>query len=140
MFQSKDGKKFGSAFVAKRRDAEHDKASQMGKEVMDQGDPGAKEPTTENQMGSQEESGMQSPEQVVAEHGKATSVHLTHDHKNNKHKVTSTHESGHVHESDHASAKEAHDAGSALGGGSEQPMEQENEAPEPDGFSMPKLA
>lgn len=119
MFQSKDGKKFGSAFVAKRRDAEHEKSAQMG---------------------SQEETGAHAPEQVVAEHGKATSVHIVHDHKNNKHKVTSTHEDGHVHESEHASAKEAHDTASALAGGGDQPVEQETEAPESDGFSIPKLA
>jgi hypothetical protein len=68
-------------------------------------------------------------------------VHIAHDHKAKKHHVISTHADGHVHESEHASAKEAHDAASALAGGEQQPAEASAApAPEADGFSMPKLA
>jgi hypothetical protein len=142
MFSSKDGKKFGSAFVAKRRDSEHDK---MAKDVM--GDTPAHEaaekPAFEagEQEGAKEGVEKAEPTQVVAEHGKANTVHVAHDHKNKKHHVVSTHESGHVHQSDHASASEAHNAAAALAGGDQPPAEgAEPEAPEADGFKMPKLA
>ena len=139
MFQSKDGKRFGSAFVAKRRDAEHDKSAEPTsvEEV--------KAPVAENSVGEQEEQGAHEPTQVVAQHGKAHTVHIAHDHKNKKHHVISTHEDGHVHESEHGSPKEAHDAASVLASAAgDQPSPDATtgveKAPESDGFSMPKLA
>jgi hypothetical protein len=150
MFQSKDGKKFGSGFVAKRRDSEHDK---MAKDVM--GDT-SKKPTMspeheaaetpEFEKGEQEgaqESMHEAPEQVAQEHGPATTVHVSHDHKNKKHHVVSTHPDGHVHTSDHENAGEAHKAAGALAGGDQSPSgeaQAATEAPEADGFSMPRLA
>lgn len=67
------------------------------------------------------------PAQVVAEHGPANDVHVTHDHATGKHHVTSTHEDGHVEESDHGSAAEAHDHAKALSedAGSQEPDELE---------------
>jgi hypothetical protein len=151
-FFSKDGRKSGSAFVAKRRDAEAakseptGKSSQMGKEIMNQGDPGPKAPTA--QVGASnienEETGTHAATQVAQEHGPATTVHIAHDHKAGKHSVTSTHKSGHVHQSTHKSAGDAHKFASALAGGAgDQPTEEPEgmpEAPESDGFAMPRLA
>lgn len=145
MFPSKDGKKFGSKFVAKRRDSEHEK---MAKSVLgDSPEHEAKE-TPEFEKGEQE--GMkespeqhEEPSQVVAKHGPAHTVHVAHDHKGKKHHVVSTHADGHVHTSDHASAKEAHDAATQLAAGGDQPTSENPAAaaaPEADGFSMPRLA
>jgi hypothetical protein len=113
MFQSKSGQKFGSAYVAKRHDDEADKKAQS---VLG-GDSAAHEAaeTPEFEKGEQE-GAKEAPEQVVAEHGPATNVTVHHDHKNNKHHVVSRHASGHMHTSDHASAQEAHDTASTLGG------------------------
>lgn len=141
MFQSKDGKKFGSAFVAKRRDTEHDK---MAKDILGGADDAQHEEkeTPEFEAGEQEgaQEGKEAPEAIVAKHGKATSTHTTHDHKANKHHVTSTHESGHVHQSEHGSAGEAHKHALALAGGDQPMPEEESSDPEADGFQMPKLA
>jgi hypothetical protein len=96
----------------------------------------------EQEPAEQEQKPMQEdPKAVAAQHGPANTVHIAHDHKAKKHHVISTHADGHVHESEHASAKEAHDAASALAGGEQQPAEASAApAPEADGFSMPKLA
>jgi hypothetical protein len=155
-FQSKDGKSFGSKFVAKRRDSEHDK---MGKAVMGATSPAAEKapvapsvfgadkaaaPAAPEQDQQQQQQPQEDPKQVVAQHGAATTVHIAHDNKAKKHHVVSTHKDGHVHESEHGDAKSAHDAGSQLSGSGDQPMAGEPGAapagPEPDGFSMPRLA
>lgn len=70
-----------------------------------------------------EEPGGESPEAVVAEHGPANAVHVTHDHAANKHHVHSEHEDGHATESDHGSADEAHDHAKALATDSAAPGE-----------------
>jgi|ERR1035437_10110673 hypothetical protein len=147
-FQSKDGKKFGSAFVARRKDSEHDKADQMSKTAM--GDSPAHEAAEKPAFEAGEQEGQtekteqnEQPAQVVAQHGAANTVHIAHDHKANKHHVISTHKDGHVHESEHATAKEAHDAATQLAGGDQAGAENPAAAPaapEADGFSMPKLA
>jgi hypothetical protein len=85
------------------------------------------------------------PSAVVAQHGKAVHVHTSHDHESNKHHVHSVHADGHVSDSDHASAQDAHEAAKQLGGGDEKemndnPLEEAQEGPEPDGFQMPRLA
>ena len=61
----------------------------------------------------------ESPESVVAEHGKAHEVHVEHDHEGGEHKVNSKHPDGHEHHSRHSSAKEAHEHGAALAGANE---------------------
>jgi hypothetical protein len=145
MFTAKSGKKFGSAFVGKRQDMEHDK---MSKEPMSGSPAHEAAETPEFERGEQEgtkegQEGMnEAPEQVAQEHGSATTVHVSHDHKSGKHHVVSTHPDGHVHTSDHASAGEAHSAAGKLSGGDQPPAEGMGapEAPEPDGFSLPKLA
>lgn len=143
MFTSKSGKKFGSSFVGKRHDMEHDK---LAKDVMGASPEHEAEETPEFEKGEQEgaQEGRENtdPKQVVAEHGPANTVHVAHDHKAKKHHVVSTHESGHVHQSDHANAADAHSHAAELAGGDQPPAEGtgEPEAPEADGFHMPKLA
>jgi hypothetical protein len=56
----------------------------------------------------------QEPSEVVAEHGPAEMVTVSH--KDGKHKVTSTHKGGHKHTSEHESASDAHDAAKTLSG------------------------
>jgi hypothetical protein len=148
MYTTKSGKKFGSAFVGKKHDEMHAEPAAEKNPKM----PAAHEAAEKPQFEAGEQEGVregqegqgEGPEQVVAQHGKATTVHVKHDHVAKKHHVTSTHEDGHTHESDHASAKEAHDAAYKLGGSEEagEPgAESEDEgAPEPDGFHMPRLA
>ena len=149
-FPTKSGKSFGSAYVAKRKDNEHDKMAedvmgQAGKKPAMSPEHEAKE-TPEFERGEQEgaQEGMkEAPEQVAQEHGPATTVHVSHDHKSNKHHVVSTHPDGHVHTSDHASAGDAHKAAGALSGGDQAPAGEAQAAPaapEADGFSMPRLA
>jgi hypothetical protein len=64
-----------------------------------------------------------SPESVVAAHGRPHTVTVHSDHTANKHKVMSHHSDGHMHESMHSSAAEAHEharqLGSSEGGNSE---------------------
>ncbi len=157
MFPTKDGKSYGSRFVAKRKDAEHAKmgapAAGAGENLMKKaspaapaaGAPAAGAPAV-GEPAEQKPEGIgaapEDPKQVVAAHGKATTVHIAHDHKNGKHHVVSTHEDGTVHESEHPDAKAAHTAAAALAGSGDQPMGEPAapEAPEADGFSMPKLA
>lgn len=141
MFQAKNGKKFGSAFAGKNYDEKHvggeESPAHEAKEspVFEAGEQeGAKEGVGEKQE----------PAQVVAEHGNATSVHVHHDHKNNKHHVVSHHADGHMHTSDHATADEAQNHASQLGAPQEAAPKNEGAAgqensPESDGFAMPSL-
>ena len=153
-FPTKSGKSFGSAYVAKRKDSEHDK---MAGDVMGQtsqkpamGEPAAHEAAEKPQFEAGEQEGQkenpeqnEQPSQVVAQHGPANTVHVAHDHKAGKHHVTSTHADGHVHTSDHATSAEAHKASSELAGGDQAQAENPAAAPaapEADGFVLPKLA
>ena len=143
-FPTKSGKSFGSAYVAKRHDKEHEKAAQgiLG------GDKHEAAETPEFEKGEQEGQTEQPeqnehPSQVVSQHGPANTVHIAHDHKAKKHHVISTHKDGHVHESEHATASEAHNHASELAGGDQPSAEATGAAPaapEADGFSMPRLA
>lgn len=134
MFESKKtpGKKFGSAFAGRSYDERHQGGESEPAGVEDS----AKE--------EQNEGAQEAAAEVVKQHGKATSVHVTHDHKNKKHHVTSTHEDGHVNHSDHESAAQAHEEGGALAGEDvkkEHPEEaQQGAQSETDGFQMPDLA
>ena len=134
MFQSKTdpSRKFGSAFRGRKYDEMHAEPSAEHE---------AKE-TPEFEAGEKE--GKEEVHPVVAEHGKAHSVHVKHNHSANKHHVTSQHEDGHVNESDHASAQEAHQEGGSLAGvdmKKENPAEaQQGAASEEMGFEQPDLA
>lgn len=154
MFKSKDGKSFGSAYVAKRRDAAHE--SGMGTNEPEKPEASKEEPRTSNEgeaLFSKSEATApdndvktnpenMDPHAVVAEHGPALSTTVHSDHANNEHHVMSHHKSGHVHHSKHGNAPDAHKAAMELASEGDQPAgnPSDNEAPEADGFSMPKLA
>jgi hypothetical protein len=162
-FQSKNGKSYGSKFVARRHDAAHSepenqtqstgapKMTSVPKEESRTNPQGeakfsAKEATAPDNNVENNPEGVDAS-QVASEHGPAVSVSTHHDHKNNKHKVISHHPDGHVHVSDHQSQQDAHNAAGKLGGTDSQNAG----APEgdqtgdgdmfgQDGFSTPKLA
>ena len=60
-------------------------------------------------------------EQVAAQHGPATEVHITHQHETGQHHVHSMHPDGHESHSDHASAEEAHEHAKGLASGEHDP-------------------
>lgn len=139
MFESKKtpGKKFGSAFAGRSYDERHQGGEAEGPQhgmAVDRA-KAAVEPKEGESEGA---------EQVVAQHGPATSVHSTHDHKAKKHHVTSVHEDGHVHDSDHETAEEAHEEGGKLASVSPKKSgeagDQQGAMSEEDGFQMPDLA
>jgi len=154
MYQTADGKKkFGSAYVGKRYDENHKEAAteepvdekdtkkKLGKVLSDKSGELAEE-MGEKQDNPQEE---EQEHPVVAQHGKAKSVHINHDHAANRHHVTSVHEDGHTNESDHESAEDAHGEGRKLAGLSAGPEAESEPTPgegggmEEDGFDMPSL-
>jgi len=152
-FPTKSGQKFGSAYVAKRKDAEHEKMAAAAPTGTDEGTALMKKTAPAAPVagapGEQKPEGIgappEDPKQVVAAHGKASTIHIAHDHKSGKHHVVSMHEDGSVHESEHPDAKSAHDAAAALAGSSDMPTGTEGpealaSAQEPDGFQMPRLA
>jgi|ERR1039458_1803993 hypothetical protein len=96
--ESSDRKMSGNAELVQSHDSAHKKPAPK---PMDEG------------MG-----GGEAPEQVVAAHGPATEVHITHDHASGQHHVHSKHEDGHEHHSEHGSAEEAHSAAGTLAGAS----------------------
>lgn len=145
MFDSKNGKKYGSAYVAKRHDAAHDESASKEKEVKVH----AKAPTENVESHGEPDGDEQNP--VVAEHGKARRVVINHDHEAGKHHVTSTHEDGHTHEADYDTPEQAWEeggkyanidlkkmgkAGDQQGAASEGDNDEVNDG---DGFEMPPL-
>lgn len=154
MFKSKDGKPFGSAYAAKRRDTEHEKAK--GLETPETPASSKETPRTTNEgeaLFSKSEATAPDndvksspenvdPKSVVSEHGPASDVHIHSDHKANEHHVISHHKSGHVHHSKHASAPDAHKMAAELASEGDQPSGSPagDNAPESDGFTMPRLA
>lgn len=147
MFQSKSGKPFGNIFQARKHDemhAEPETATMKAKhetttnaDMEEPKDVEGAEPEVE------EEEGEQHP--MVAEHGRAHSVHIRHDHETGKHHVQSTHEDGHENLSEHATAEEAHAEGGKLAACAN--CKEEKKKPQPgaeaesddDGFEMPSL-
>ena len=90
----------------------------------------------EEEKGGENDVSEQPIHEVVAEHGPAHEVHITHDHEANTHHVESKHGTK-THHSDHESAEDAHEHGKAAAGlGGE---------PEPDGdegageYSLPGI-
>lgn len=102
-FTSKSGKQFSNRPMAISQDRRDEVSATKG---------------MTNHMGSS--TGMddmqdsQEPPQVVAEHGPAEKVMISHE--DGKHKVTSKHPDGHKHSSEHASKSEAHDTARSLSG------------------------
>ena len=129
MFTSKDGmKKAGSKFVTDKYDKFHGPDEHKAEPRTNAfGESKKSQPAAENTKDEGMNQEEQDPKSIVAEHGKATTVHIKHDHVANKHHVTSTHEDGHVHESDHASAADAHEHGKQLAGADGNPAENPDE-------------
>jgi hypothetical protein len=165
-FPSKNGKSYGSAYVAKKKDSMHEG---MGKEPVQSNPEKGSEPKEEprtNPMGEAKFSAKEAtapdndvlgnPEgvdagAVAAEHGPAENVTIHHDHQGGKHVVVSRHPDGHMNLSQHKSHTEAHEAAKQLSG----PANEENTdksanadagqgdmfgEKESDGFSMPRLS
>jgi hypothetical protein len=70
----------------------------------------------EQPKGDESEHGDHDHESVVAEHGKAHTLHMKHDHEAGAHHVHSHHEDGHVHKAKFGSAGEAHDHAAKMAG------------------------
>ncbi len=167
MFSSKDGRKFGSAFVAKRRDTEHAKSENRTMDTQEPGKPTEpkEEPRTaesgmakktsaypghevENTADTKAEPEGVDPSAVAAQHGPASSVTIHHNHQGGQHHVVSRHADGHMHKGDFGSAPDAHAAAKQLSG--EQHTENTDSAPNAeqtsgddlfgDGWKTPKLA
>lgn len=151
MQKTADGtKKFGSKFAARRYDEVH--ANKSEQEKPEAGSQVAhamhevKEPVEPKHEAEKE--GEQEVHPVVQQHGKAHSVHITHDHAANKHHVKSEHEDGHINESDHETPEEAHEQGGKLANvslkktgeaGDQQGAASEGDNDNMDGFQMPEL-
>jgi len=172
MYKAKDGKKFGSGFAGKRYDENHssDGMHKMGGEEKESPDVSeeTKEPRTQNEQETPEEDNAESrtdengenkdsdadgqgeAEQVVAEHGPAHHVHISH-HEGGKSHVMSHHSTGFTHISEHESPEEAHETGRKLAGVPADGQAKDHDSPyhqgkdqagassEEDGFSMPDL-
>src|SRR5579859_1103006 len=110
MYESKKtpGKKFGSIFAGRKYDEAHTEDGLHSESPEHE----AKE-TPEFEAGEQHE-GEEHP--MVAEHGKAHKVVISHDEATGRHVVTSHHKDGHVHSVAHKHAHEAHNEGRKLAG------------------------
>jgi hypothetical protein len=107
-FKSRDGKReFSMASQKSIYDRGHGEAKPEGK-ILDAPDSAGEGETGENQE----------PEQVVAEHGLAHTVHIEHPQEGEEgmHQVHSEHPDGHKHHSTHESGEEAHEHGKKLAG------------------------
>ena len=158
MYTSKSGKKFGSIFAGRRHDADHTEDG-----MHSEGEAHEKAETPEFEAGEQEgavEHKAEGEEQhdgeehpMVAEHGPAHKVVISHDEKSGRHVVTSHHKDGHVHSNVHEHAHKAHDEARQLAAvppaGKEENEEhmgamkdhkgQEGAPSEEDGFALPNL-
>jgi hypothetical protein len=149
MFESKTnpGRKFGSRFRANKFDAMHAGDEDTApKQRMSEAHEAAETPEFEagEKEGAEEVQKQESPKQVVAQHGKATSTHVHSDHTTGKHHVVSHHADGYMHQSDYNTPEDAHDAAKQLGGGTEMEagdMPSAESAPAmPAQSSMPRFA
>jgi hypothetical protein len=104
-FQSKSGKAFSNRPMAIAQDKRDEVSATAGMNKT-----ANKLPDTDPEMGHESED----PSEVVANHGPAEKVMITHT--EGKHTVKSKHSDGHSHTSEHASKSEAHEAGKQLAG------------------------
>jgi hypothetical protein len=132
MYTTKEGKKYGSAYVGKRKDEEHAKSQgEMPKKDTDYEAPGQPEyestsrDHTEDKVNTDTESpkghdpnGVHSeypsPHEVVENHGPAHMVTYSHDHENGSHSVHSAHADGHTHYAEYKDPALAYEAGGEL--------------------------
>jgi hypothetical protein len=115
-------RKFGSAFRGKKFDSYH-AGPQPGEEnenshATSQEHTGDKvntsAPEAHKDDPSSERVSTPEPSAIVQEHGPSNSTHYTHDHKNNKHTVSSSHDGGFTHTTEHSDADTAYQYGSKL--------------------------
>ena len=124
MYESKrtPGKKFGSIMAGRHYDENHseDGMHTEGKEEMHEEKPMVGEAREEMNEGEkekeQEEKTGEEQHPVVAEHGPAHKVVISHDHKAGRHTVQSHHRDGHMNTSNHEAAAEAHEEARKLAG------------------------
>ena len=121
-FQASDGQSFTNRPPMRQ----HEK-SMMAKKSMA---GGAGDPLQQPAQG--EPDGDEQPEQVAAEHGPATEIHVEHNHEAGQHHVQSMHPDGHEHHSDHGSVDEAHEHAKKLAGGGMNEEHQEPDGDEPE--------
>jgi hypothetical protein len=135
-FQSKDGKSYGSAYVAKRKDKEHGDAAnepkrfdsyEGGKQPSEENDNSKAEPKEHSEDKVNEFSKSENvpsehnehveheaPEATVQAHGLAHTVHYKLDHENGQHQVRSLHDDNYEAETVHGSTSQAFGHGKAL--------------------------
>jgi hypothetical protein len=103
-FKSKDGKSFGNRqrqTAYDERKPQHDSKKYSPEKQSGRGESEHSEPDGD------EGASDQPIEEVVAQHGPAEKMEISHDHAAAKHTVTS-HHGGHTHVAHHGSADEAH--------------------------------
>lgn len=149
MFKAKDGKRFGSIFAGRKYDENHSEDGVHSEGGKPSPEHEAAE-TPEFEAGEQEGAVEHEAEQhegeehpVVAEHGPAHKVVISHDEKSGRHVVTSHHSDGHVHSAVHKTKHDAHKEAQKLAAAEEMEQkpktEEHSEAGESDGFQMPGL-
>jgi len=163
MFKAKDGKRFGSIFAGRKYDENHtedgmhseggvpEHESKEAPEFEAAEKEGADEHAHESHEGAEQEA-LNEEHPVVAEHGKAHKIVISHDEKSGRHTVTSHHKDGHVHSVTHEDAHKAHAEGNKLAGVPADGQNEEHDSPyhqgkgqagassEEDGFAMPDLS
>jgi hypothetical protein len=128
MYTTKDGKKYGSAYVGKKKDEAHGgpyAGSHFGSYTAgpQPGEENENEHSTSEDHGEDKVNTMgkdktphdktatsahaEMPSATVQSHGAAHTTHVSHK-EDGTHTVSSEHPDGHVTESDHGSAEEAH--------------------------------
>jgi hypothetical protein len=154
MYESKrtPGKKFMNSYVAKRYDSNAAGAQPGETNENEHAEPvhhGEEKAEKINTAEASDASGVKAPHEVVAEHGPAHTVRISHS--ENGHKVTSSHDDGFEHTMSHGSAREAHDSASKLAleaGGEDQNRDvkkmdhpdQQGAKSEQENWEMPDLA
>jgi len=152
MFQAKDGKKFGSSFAGKNYDEKHssDGMHKMGEASEEANESPEVEQEEQKQGEEPKEENEDTVHPVVAEHGKAHTVHIKH-HEGGKSHVMSHHPDGHTNMSEHEKPEDAHMEGRKLAGVPADGQAKDHDSPyhqgkdqagassEEDGFSMPDL-
>lgn len=138
--KSNDGKRMGSSFRMNRYNNDHKeeggekKPEEKGARSQSR-DIEATHPNPDETMGDEP---MQEPggdheevKQMVAEHGPAHTINITHDHQNGQHHVHHVHQDGFEHHADHPTPEHAHRHAAHAAGLT--PPEEPGEEPMPSG-------
>ena len=148
-FESKKtpGKKFGSIFQQKHYDENHTEDGMHSESPEPKPEHEATE-TPEFEASEHERNTEDAPDDhdheshegaeqdalneehpMVAEHGKAHKVVISHDEKTGRHTVTSHHKDGHMHSVTHENAAEAHKEGRKLAGVPADGQDEDHDSP-----------